>query len=486
MARPKAVDSSPLPWRPPSGLRSEQFAHFCRRFVKVGKGDQKLRPLELRDWQMDLARDILDSPTRLACLLIGRGNGKSSLLGAMAAFDLFTYGESASVVICASDQRQAGIIFNIARRYIELSPELESRCQIANEKIVIPRSNSSMACLPADPKSLEGLDYSSCYLDECGVVSRDTYEVLLLAQGKRESSRLIAAGTPPPNPQDSVLTDLRLLHRDLGDDAVVFREFSADDFRDHPVTCMHCAQLANPALGDFLAPDALKLSRGTRENTYRRQRLCQFVEDNEAPFLTAGVWDALGTGEGIPPGSKIVCALDGSFGGSNADCTALVIGTVSPNPHFDVLAIFESDGSVDYRVDVLAVENAIREARKRWDVVELVYDPFRFTRTGQIMASESLPISEFPWSPSRVTRAVTDVYSAAMNGNFTHSSNETLRRHALAAMLVEKNNGLSISKTSRRANAPKVDALAALTMCHSRAVWHGTRIKKKNRAIGIR
>lgn len=479
MARPKVVDASPLPWRPPAGPRSEQFEYFCRRFIKVGKGDQKLRALELRPWQMDIARDILDSPTRLACLLIGRGNGKSSLLAAIAVFEFFTYGESANIVICASDQRQAGIIFNIGRRYIELAPELEARCQIAAEKIFIPRTNSAMVCLPADPKSLEGLDYSSCYLDECGVVSRDTYEVLLLAQGKRESSRLIAAGTPPPNPQDSVLTDLRNLHRELGDDAVVFREFSADDFRDHPASCMHCAQLSNPALGDFLALDALKLSRGTRENTFRRQRLCQFVEDNEAPFLTADVWDALGTGDGIPAGSRVVVGLDGSFGGANADCTALVVGTVSASPHFDLLAIFESNGSADYRVDVLAVENAVREARRKWDVVECVYDPFRYTRTGQILASEGLTTAEFPWSPSRVTRAVTDLWTGATNGSFTHSGNETLRRHALAAMLVETNNGLSISKTSRRANAPKVDALAALTMTHSRCVWLATRPKPR-------
>ncbi len=89
-------------------------------------------------------------------------------------------------------------------------------------------------------------------------MSRDTYEVLLLAQGKRESSRLIAAGTPPPtNPQDSVLTDLRNLHRELGDDAWCSVPSALTTFSITPATCMHCAQLANPALGgDFLHADA--------------------------------------------------------------------------------------------------------------------------------------------------------------------------------------------------------------------------------------
>ncbi|GAB7068768.1 terminase large subunit domain-containing protein [Mycolicibacterium hodleri] len=485
MARPKVVDDSPLPWRPPKGPRSEQFRYFCHRFIKVGKGGQKLTPLVLRDWQMDIARDILDSPSRLACLLIGRGNGKSSLLGALAAFDLFTYGESASIVICATNQEQAGIIFGIARRYIELAPELDSRCQIANEKIFIPHTNSSMVRLPADPKSLEGLDYSSCYLDECGVVSRDTYEVLLLAQGKRESSRLIAAGTPPTNPQDSVLTDLRNLHRELGDDAVVFRAFSADDFQHHPATCMHCAQLANPALGDFLHADALKLSRGTRENTYRRQRLCQFVEDNESPFVDAETWDALSTGQAIPAGTEVVLSVDASL---KDDSTAIVLGTVEAKPHFDKLAVWEKPADGDgWRVDILAVEDAIRQASRRWKIREVVYDPAYFTRSAQVLAAEGLPMVEFSQNASRQTPATNDLHSAAINGLMSHSGDPDLRRHVLAATVRESDKGIRIAKVSRSKNAPKVDLAAALVFCHSRCSWLASRPKKRrHRVIGSR
>ncbi|APE18268.1 terminase [Mycobacterium sp. WY10] len=480
MARPKAVDPSPLPWRPPKGPKSVQFEYFCRRFLVVGKGDQKLKPLELRSWQMDIARDILDSPTRLACLLIGRGNGKSSLLAAIATFEFFTYGESASIVICASNQTQAGIIFNIARRYIELAPELATRCSIASEKIFIPRTNSSMVCLPADPKSLEGLDYSSCYLDECGVVSRDTYEVLLLAQGKRESSRLIAAGTPPSNPQDSVLTDLRNLHRELGAEAVVFTEFSADGFQHHDATCMHCAKLANPALGDFLAVDALKLGRGTREKTFRRQRLCQFVEDNENPFIDAESWDELSTGRPIPDGAEVVLSVDASL---KDDSTAIVVGQVQPRPHFDKWRVWEKPADNDaWRVNVLAVEDAIREASRRWKVREVTYDPAYFTRSAQVLAAEGLPMVEFTQNPARLTPATNDLHAAAVNGLFTHSGDADLRRHVLAATVRESDKGIRLAKVSRSKYAPKVDLAAALVFCHSRCTWLATRKPKKKRS----
>lgn len=484
MARPKVVDDSPLPWRPKGGTRWEQFDYFCSRFIKVGKGNGPLKPLILRDWQRDVMRDIIESPTRLACLLLGRGNGKSSLLAAYAVFELFTYGESASVVICASDQRQAGIIFNIARRYIELAPELEARCQIAKEHVFIPRLNASMVCLPADPKSLEGLDYSTCLLDECGVVSRDTYEVLLLAQGKRETSRLIACGTPPPNPQDSVLTDLRNLHREFGDESVVFCEFSADAFRDHPATCLHCAQLANPALGDFLAADALTLSKGTRELTFRRQRLCQFVEDNESQFLTAETWDALATGTGIPDGAEVVVAVDASL---KDDSTAIVIGTVEARPHFDKLAVWEKPANGDgWRVDVLTVEDTIRQAAKRWRIREVVYDPAYFTRSAQVLAAEGLPMVEFSQSSARQTPATNDLHSAAVNGLFTHSGDADLRRHVLAATVYESDKGIRLAKVSRSKFAPKIDLAAALVFCHSRCSWLASKPKKRFRVIGSR
>ena len=103
--------------------------------------------------------------------------------------------EGASVVVAATDERQAGIVFNTARRMVELEEELSSRVQVFKDRLVVPERGASFVCLPADPKRLEGLDFTTAILDEIGVVSRDTYEVLALAQGKRETSTLLGIGT---------------------------------------------------------------------------------------------------------------------------------------------------------------------------------------------------------------------------------------------------------------------------------------------------
>ena len=91
--------------------------------------------------------------------------------------------------VVAVDERQAGIVFGIARRMVELDDELASRCQVFKERLVIPDRDAQMHCLPAEPKRLEGLDYSLAILDEAGVASRDSYEVLTLAQGRLDDMR---------------------------------------------------------------------------------------------------------------------------------------------------------------------------------------------------------------------------------------------------------------------------------------------------------
>ncbi|WP_264073998.1 terminase TerL endonuclease subunit, partial [Mycolicibacter minnesotensis] len=117
------------------------------------------------------------------------------------------------------------------------------------------------------------------------------------------------------------------------------------------------------------------------------------------------------------------------------------------------------------------VEQTIREACRRWQVVEIIADPFRWTRTLQALAAERLPVVEFPHSPSRLTAATTDLYSACVNGRVSHSGNPTLAAHVAAAVIREDARGMRLDKASRSRNARKIDLAACLVMAHSRATW---------------
>ncbi|HSJ21381.1 MAG TPA: terminase large subunit, partial [Nocardioidaceae bacterium] len=191
--------------------------------------------MKLRPWQVDLVGSVLDAEPRprLAGWMMRRGQGKSTLVAALGLYNLMLGEEGASVVVAATDERQAGIVFGTARRMVELHEDLSSRVEVFKDRLDVPERGASFVCLPAEPKRLEGLDPTLAILDEIGVVSREVYEVVALVQGKRETSTLLGIGTPGPDPANNVLADMRqYAAENPADTSVVWREFSAAGFED--------------------------------------------------------------------------------------------------------------------------------------------------------------------------------------------------------------------------------------------------------------
>lgn len=478
--RKAAVDPSPLPFRTRL-TGSKRFRKFVNEYVVTPKGTGARSPMRLRDWQMELVGTVLDAAPRprTAGWMLPRGQGKSTLMAALGLYELLLGEEGASIIVAAVDERQAAIVFKAASRMVELQEDLASRVEVHKDKLRVPARGAEFAVMPATPASLEGLDPSLAIVDEIGVVRRDVWEVISLAQGKRETSTIVGIGTPGPDPHDSVLSDLRAYSRAHPDDtSLVWREHSAAGFEDHPVDCRHCWELANPALGDFLHEDAFRalLPPKTRESTFRRARLCQFVTETAGSFLPERVWDGLSTGEEVPDGAEVVLSLDGSF---NSDATAVVVSSISLQPHMDVAGLWEPPvGDPTYRVPVEDVEDRIRAACKRWKVKEIAADPFRWTRTLQVLEKEGLPIVEFPWSTTRITPATTDFYNACINGAMSHSGNQDFGRHIGNAVVNETVRGVRLDK-SNRGSTRHIDLAAAAVMAHSRSTWNAMKHKKK-------
>jgi phage terminase large subunit-like protein len=469
-AGPKAaVDPSPLPWRPRT-VGAARFAAFCQRYITTPKGKGARRPLRLRSWQIELASSILTDPQpRIAGGMLPRGQGKTTLVAALGLYDLMLGAEGASVVVAATDERQAGLCFRTAARMVELHPELEARVQVYQDRLAVPARGAWFHVLPAVPKRLEGLDPTLAILDEVGVIDREVYEVVSLASGKRESSLVLGIGTPGPDPDNSVLLDMRNYAQEHPDDkSFVWREFTAAGFEDHPVDCRHCWQLANPAMGDFLFEDAMvaMLPPKMREATFRRARLCQFAHGLDDPWLPPGSWEACTDARSIPDGTPVVLALDGSF---SQDCTAVVAVSLEDTPHIDVVELWEPPaGNPEYRVPVADVEQSIRDACRKYQVRECVADPFRWTRSLQALEAEGLPVVEYPQSPQRMTPATTGLYEAVVNQQVTHSGDARLARHVSNAVLKEDSRGTRLAKVHKH-TARRIDLAVAAVMAHARA-----------------
>jgi phage terminase large subunit-like protein len=461
------VDGSPLSLRG-SRRRELAVARFARDYIVVPRGHGARKPLRLRTWQRELVAATWDARPRprLAGWMLPRGQGKTSLVAVLALYELLCGEEGAQVVVVATDERQAGLCFRAAARMVELHPALERRVQPYADHLAVPARGASFQVLPAVPKRLEGLDYTLAILDEAGRIDRDVFEVVTLASGKQRASVVLAIGTPGPELAATVLGGLRTYTAEHPDDPLVaWREHSAAGFEHHPVDCRHCWQLANPALGDFLAVDGLAacLPPRMRESSFRRARLCQFVDQLEDAWLPPGAWAACAdVTRGIGDGADVVLGFDGSFSG---DCTALVAVTVDERPHVELVALWEPAGG---QVPVVDVEAAIRAACRRWRVLEVAADPFRWARSLQLLDGEGLPVGEYPQSPARMQPATARFYEAVVNGGLTHSGDPRLARHVGNAVLREDARGARLAK-ERRDSPRRIDAAVAAVMAHDRA-----------------
>jgi len=467
-AGPKAaVDGSPLPLRG-SRRRELAVARFALDYVRAPRGHGVRKPLRLRAWQRELIAATWDQrpQPRLAGWMLPRGQGKTSLTAVLALYELLAGAEGAQVVVVATDERQAGLTFRIAVRMVELHPELEQRVQLYHDHMTVPGRGASFHVLPAVPKRLEGLDYTLALVDEAGRVEEEVFEVVSLATGKQRSSVVLAIGTPGPELEQTVLGRLRTYALDHpADPLVVWREHSAAGFEDHPVDCRHCWELSNPALNDFLAEDGLRacLPPKMREASFRRARLCQLTDQLEDAWLPPSAWAACADAtRSIPDGAEVVLSFDGSF---NGDTTVLTVATVDQRSHVDLVELWEADGR---QVPIVDVEQAIRQACRRWRVLEIAADPFRWARSLQLLEGEGLPVMEYPQSPGRMTPATARFYEAVVNGALTHSGDSRLARHVGNAVLREDARGARLAK-ERRDSPRKIDAAVAAVMAHDRA-----------------
>ncbi|WP_019874172.1 terminase TerL endonuclease subunit [Sporichthya polymorpha] len=460
----------------------DRVSAWIEQFVVVPKGAGAGKPMSLRPWQRDLISSAFDEPRpRLGLWSLPRGQGKSSLAAALGLYA--THGDGvmgAQVCVVARDERQASLIFRTAVRMTELNPLLAKRSYVYTDRIYVPGSGSTLQMYPADPRSLEGLDPSLALIDEIGVVDRATFEVMLDASGKRPTSLTLCIGTPSEHGTDSVMYDLRRDMLENPDDPLTtFTEFAA------PAGCAlddeEAWAVANPALHDFLFPDALRASLPpkTREARFRRARLGQWTSGADDSYMPPGLWPSRSTGVPIPKDAEVVLALDGSF---SQDSTGLVAATISAAPHIDVAGHWANPGDEDWRVDVLAVEDAIRLACSKWRVKEITADPYRWQRTLQVLAKEGLPVTEFPQSAARMSPATIGLHEAALNGQVTHSGEKALAAHVANARVTEDVRGTRLRKDSKN-STHRIDLAVCAVMAWSRATFHASKKKRSKVAV---
>jgi phage terminase large subunit-like protein len=477
---------TPVPESALDNGEGEVVINFAEAFGIITKDSvagKSGTPLELREWQKELIRHVFagdENGYRNSVSLIGvpRKNGKSALGSVFGLYSLVLGARGAEVYSVAAEKEQARIVFQDAKRMIEASPELSGITKLYRDAIELPHAGSVYRVLSAEAYSKEGLNPSATIFDELHAQpNRELFDVMSLAMGARgRLATLIAITTAgvktDSTGQDSIAYNLyqygqKVARGEVDDPTFFMAWWEAAAEADHRQ--LETWQDSNPGFGDICsAEDFESAVRRTPEPEFRTKRCNQWVS-SAISWLPTGAWDTC-TGDTSLEGKDYILGLDGSFSG---DATVVTYCTIEDTPQIGIVGAWEKDPQIHddtWRVDVLEVEDRIREfVKANPNVKEIACDPYRWTRTMQVLQEEGYPIVEYPSTNARrMVPACAKFYDAVVDQKLIHDGNPLLARHLSNAVVKIDQLGPRIVKENR-ASQRRIDAAVAAVLAFDRA-----------------
>lgn len=467
------------------------FIEGMCRVTKDSIGGRAGDLIELRPWQKRTTRLVYarraDGRRRHRTAVVGlpRKNGKSSKGSGYALHGLVLGGQGAEVYSAATDKEQARIVFGVARRMVELDPELSAAIRVYRDTLEHPASGSIYRCLSSEAFTKEGLNPTTIVYDEPHAApDRELFDVLSLAMGARSDPLMLLISTAGVKSDrsgaDSMFYGLfqygqRVASGELEDPSFFMAWWGApadSDHRDPEVW-----RAANPGFDDIVGgEDFASAVLRTPENEFRTKRLNQWVSSAQA-WLPAGSWDdRADPARVIADRARVVLGFDGSKTGDN---TGIIVATAEECPHLDVAGLWERpQDAVEWSVPRSEVKDALRACCKRWEVLEIAWDPYLWLDAAEELLDEGLPVVEFPQSQSRMAPATQRFYELVTTGGLTHSGDPRLARHVANTVLKSDSRGSRIVKESPH-SPRKIDLAVAAVMAVDRAAfWAG--VKPRN------
>lgn len=477
--------------------RAEKVIAFLHRFCKVPEGALIGQPLRLEKFQQRFIREIYDNPagTRKAYLSIARKNGKSAIIAGLLLAHIAgpEAKQNSQIISGAMSRDQAALVFALACKMINLSPELQARTRIIpSQKTIIGLSkNVEYKAISAEGKTAHGLSPVLAILDEVGQVRgphSEFIDAIVTSQGAHEAPLLVAISTQAPNDADlfSIWLDDA---KESKDPRIVCHVYSADAGGDILDPTQWAK--ANPGLGLFRSLDDVKeqAERASRmpssEPTFRNLILNQRVE-LVAPFISKGIWIANSgpVDDSVFYEEPVFCGLDLS---GKTDLTALVMIAYREKWHTKTICWTPEKGlreraktdrapydvwadqgflrtipgaSIDY--EVVAVE--IAEALEGMNVQAVAFDRWRidlFLKEISKIGCE-LPMVEWGQGFKDMAPSIDNLEELLLNENIAHGGHPVLTM-CMANARVEKD-AAGNRKLNKAKATGRIDAAVALSM----------------------
>ena len=515
---PKLKDYQPTRFMLPTSHYDKAKADRAVKFIenlRHTKAKWAGKRFWLLPWQETLVRDIFGTVKedgtrqfRTAYVEICKKVGKSELAAAIALYLLYADNEpSAEVYGAAADRQQASIVFDVAKRMVELTPALLKRSKImgATKRIVNYSNAGIYQVLSADVGNKHGFSVSGLVFDEIhNQPNRNLYDVLTKGSSDARANPLHFIITTAGNDRNSIAFELHTKALDILNGRredptfypVVYGLADDEDWTDEKNWYK-----VNPSLGYTVEIDRLRDAfREAQQNpadevTFRWLRLNQWVSSTVA-WIPDQIY-ALGN-EAIDmeslKGRECYGGLDLS---SSGDITAFVL-VFPPNngkekyvilPFFwvpqDTIPLRVRRTSVPYDkwqaqgylmategnvIHYGFIEKFIDDLGKIYNIKEIAYDRWGAVEMTQALEGMGFTVVPFGQGFSSMSPPTKRFYELLMEGKMVHGAHPVLRW--MAGNVVVDTDPAGNIKVTKRRSPDKVDGIVAAIMALDRCIRH--------------
>lgn len=294
-------------------------AEYAVNFIQIlkhTKGKWAGKPFILLPWQHEIISNVYgtleDSGIRsyqYCYIECPKKQGKSELAAGIALFHLVADGEaSGEIFSCASDRKQASLVFDVAVNMVAQNPMLSKRCKIirSQKMIVDTISQSTYQAVSAEAYTKHGISASCVIFDELHAQpSRELWDVMTAGAGDaREQPLWFVITTAGDDP------DKKSIGREIHDKA---KSIMSGEMIDPRWYCkiwglpddfngdIYDEELwyrVNPSLGHTVTIDKMRQAAIAAHNSpaeeklFRWLRLNQWVSLKKLGWLPITLWDS--------------------------------------------------------------------------------------------------------------------------------------------------------------------------------------------------
>lgn len=496
--------------RPPFVWSPEQANRYCSFIEQLPhvEGTWNTATIQLEPSQIFFVCQLFgfrrhDGSRRFTTALyaVARKNAKSTLAAAIMLACLCLEAETGPQILSAATTGdQARIVWNIARRMVEVDSELRAAFDLEAFANSIARYEVGGAFRPINAKAStqDGLNPSALCFDELHAhKTRDLFDVLRSASGARRNPLQLyttTEGYENPGPWQEVRRfAFQVLDGILEADHFLALYYAIDeDDNDFDETCWI---KANPLLGVSVSLDKLreyakeaKLLPGSLAE-FQIKRLNRRAASGDAwirlpkwrrcgkpveleKLLEEPCWAGLDLASSLDLAAwRIVWYVDDKYYTWGRFWTPAAAARTRTErgsaPYATWIAegwITELPGEVlDYRT----IKADILEDAARFKLQEVAFDRWNASQMVSELQDEGLPMVEFAQGPKSFNPAMQALEAAYISGKFCHGGNPVLTWNA-TNLVPRRDANLNLAPDRKR-SADKIDGMVALLMAIGRA-----------------